>query len=592
MARANALSLPVHSLALLAQQAQTTGKAAPIARPATAMGLLDWQFKYRKFLKPGLEFDVSQHEYLIEIYRDDAPRVVSMKAGQMGLSEWAVSQAAYYADQMGYNVLYVMPTDGDKNDFSSMRFSPAIDARASPYLASRIVPAGGKRRGVDQVGIKRLGDGNIIFVGATVRRVDGKDRATQLHSKPADVLFLDEYDLINEVAISKAEQRLGHSKVKIIRMLSTPTYSGTGIHLEYLASDRRRWFIKCAACGEWNLPCNYDGDLREQLSMLILEWDNLERPSRWNVDDNGKPCLRCAKCDAVLDRSGKGEWVAELPGREVHGYHVVGVSSPFKNLMDIIGTRNTEKLTGLQNPDESKRQEIINQGVGVPYRPAYSVNLSDETLDACRRDYRLGPQANPRLVAFCGIDVGRVLHVIIRGADWRLLAAVQCNWGDIRALLRTYNVACTVIDGEPETTKARELQRLFPERDFWVSDYVPSDVRNPSPYAWDLANLRVVMDRTRTLDSLFSLFRLAAAGDDRGATLPITAREIQDYYSHMKALERKIAKNAKGDDVAVYEHSRADHFAHAENYCLAANVWHHNPANARRVVKYEGINLA
>jgi hypothetical protein len=51
----------------------------------------------------------------------------------------------------------------------------------------------------------------------------------------------------------------------------------------------------------------------------------------------------------------------------------------------------------------------------------------------------------------------------------------------------------------------------------------------------------------------------------------VNGKDIPDYYSHMKASVRVIQRNAKGIDIARYVESGADHYFHAENYCLVAS---------------------
>jgi hypothetical protein len=59
-------------------------------------------------------------------------------------------------------------------------------------------------------------------------------------------------------------------------------------------------------------------------------------------------------------------------------------------------------------------------------------------------------------------------------------------------------------------------------------------------------------------------------------TLPGNARDIQDYYDHLKAPVRVLETSPRGQSragtvqVARYVESSPDHLAHAENYCAVA----------------------
>lgn len=540
-------SPPTLESSLLLQLQQRLGPALPASPAVERLSLLDWCLEHRPWLKTGLRLDLETHAYLRGLYADECREMVILKAGQMGISEYLLSWLLWNADEHKATGLYVFPTDTHVSDFSAARLGQAIEA--SPYLADLIVPA--FERGADRVGLKRVGDRFMYFRGA---KVDPKGRAPQLKSIDADALVLDEYDEMDRRAPAIARERLGHSAWAGVRIASTPTYAGVGIHAEFMATDGREWKVRCAHCGNWQTP---------ELSDLIREYDALERPTVWNGME-GEPYLACRKCQKPLDPTGPGEWVAAHPGREVHGYHVNGLVSPRKHLADIIGGGAGEQAMGLMSTDESKRQQVINQKVGLPYRSTSAVALTDELLDACRRDYALGPRPGG---AFCGIDVGRVLNVVIRGADWSQRAAVQLpDFGQqLIDLLVEHGVLATTVDALPETRLARAFQQSLPRGAVWLAYYRDRSKDMP-PMEWKPDEMNVTADRTRTLDATFAQFRRAARGE-QGATLPANARDIVDYYSHLKAPERKLAKDAKGNSVAIYdEGGRADH------YCLAAGT--------------------
>jgi hypothetical protein len=76
--------------------------------------------------------------------------------------------------------------------------------------------------------------------------------------------------------------------------------------------------------------------------------------------------------------------------------------------------------------------------------------------------------------------------------------------------------------------------------------------------------LKINLDRVRTLDDTLGRFY---AGE---LTLPANAREIPDYYAHLKATIRVLEDGPGGQRVARYIESGPDHLAHAENYCGVA----------------------
>ncbi|RME71552.1 MAG: hypothetical protein D6784_14990 [Chloroflexi bacterium] len=515
--------------------------------------LLTWTIIYRRNLGPGKRLDFARHPYLVDLYRETARRVVVYKASQVGASEYLVSYALHACDRRQATVLYVFPTDAHVSDFSSARFGPAIEA--SDYLDAIIVEGRQKAadtarpRGADRVTLKRVRDRFIYFRGGRV----GKDgQAAQLKSIDADVLILDELDEMDPRAPVIARKRLGASRLAEERLVSTPTYPGRGIHAEWLESDQRERFIPCQACGE-----------RQVLTInhIVTEWDNLGRPVAWH----GGPetaWAACQKCGRRLNPLAGGQWVATRPGREVVGYHLTRLCSPAADLLEIV--------QNLHTTDETKRREVYNQDLGEPYVPRGG-RLTEEILDDCRRDYAHLPL--PGEAPVMGVDVGKVLHVVIRGprhpetgeTPQRFAGEVD-SFEELGRLMRRYNVRRAVMDALPETTKAREFQAAWPPGTVWLAYYVGqrTGTRRVEPAQWDGANGVVNLDRTRTLDRTMSRFY------DRLNTLPAYARDLKDYYAHLTALVRVLEDGPDGQAVARYVETGPDHLAHAENYCTVA----------------------
>jgi hypothetical protein len=509
----------------------------------------------RRMLAPNKPFDLKNHRYIMGIFQDACNEMVLMKAAQMTASEYLISWMLWSADVLEATGLYVFPTDTHVSDFSAARLGPALDPEASPYLASLIVPAQGEQRGADRVGLKRIRNRFIYFRGSKVQP-DG--RAPQLKSIDADVLALDEFDEMDPRAPALAYERLGHSQISEIRKVSTPTFSGVGIHREYLNSDQRTWHVRCTKCGRFQ---------NVTIDDLVIEWDDMKRPVAWHKTPNGTPFLACRKCGGPLDRCGPGEWVATYPDRDVHGYHLSRLFAAYRKLSEI--------LDSLKEVDETKRQQAYNQALGLPYRSATTMSLDQDTLDNCRREYVLHPGSGS---VVCGVDVGSVLHVVIRevlpGGDRpaRFIGEVP-EFEDLAQLLNMHGVRRCVIDALPEKRKAREFQAAQQDRTdrkVWLAYYqTQKSNKKKAPVRASAADKAVLLDRTWTLDMMLALFATASRGEP-GNTLPANARDLPDYYAQMMAPERRFIEGADGNKVPIYIESGPDHFAHAENYCNAA----------------------
>jgi hypothetical protein len=507
--------------------------------------LREWTSRYRAMLVADRAFDLARHQYLAALYNCEAQEVVVNKASQRGVSEWLISYALHACDQRNATVFYLMPTDHDVSDFSTARINPAIEA--SPYLTS-IVVDGGKGAGADRVTLKRIRNRYLYLRGALINT---KGRSSKLKSVDADILVFDEYDEMPPRAVALARKRLDHSLLREVRLVSTPTYPEFGVHAAYLKSDQREWLLRCPRCNAWQ---------ELSLGSIVSEFDDLDRPVRWNAID-GEPCAICEKCGAALARGGSGEWVARFPDRPVAGFHITKLTDPTFSLRHM--------LTVLQTTNDEERREIYNQDLALPYTPKGS-GVTEADLDDLCQDYALGPRAGE--TCFMGVDVGTALHVVIRASQangirpLRFAAAVD-SFDEVQRLLRQYNVKRCVIDAMPETKLATATQAAAPEGVIWLAYYTePGTSKALEAISVNAQQKHINLDRTRTLDTFFDDVFSGAA------LLPANARGIPDYYDHLTAQIRIIEPNRRGIMVARYiqKEGQADHFAHAENYCRAA----------------------
>ena len=505
-------------------------------------------------LKADAPFDLTAHFYLRDLYACSAHTVVVNKASQMGASEWAISYVLHAADERDATGLYLFPTDGHVSDFSSARFGPAIES--SDYLSDIVVDGGGskadggRKRGADRVTLKRVRNRFIYLRGSQVKP---NGQAPQLKSIDADVLVFDEVDEMDPRAPAIAVKRLGHSSIAEQRWISTPTYPGFGIHAKWLDSDQREWHVCCTSCRTWQPMTIND---------LVTEFDTLGRPTAWHELD-GKPFVACRKCGKPLDRLGRGEWIAGFPERDIAGFHLTKLFSPLADLGAII--------KALDTTDETRRREAFNQDLGETYVPRGG-QLTDEHLDGCRREYAMVPVADED--TYAGIDVGRVLHVVIRGPRDTVTGERPLRFaGEVDTfksagnLLMLYRARRVVIDALPETRESRALQAGYKYGTVWLAYYVgqAAGSKEAQPEDWDYTKGVVNLDRTRTLDATYARF---LTGEN---TLPAGARDIRDYYAHMTALVRVLEDGKHGEKIANYVQNGPDHLAHAENYCVVAS---------------------
>ena len=422
---------------------------------------------------------------------------------------------ALWAADTGYagrgNVLFMMPTQNQMDDFAQARFDRAI--QDSAYLRGRLQSEPPRRKGADSKRLKRLGPGYLYLRGADSRR--------QIASVDADLVILDEFDQMGEGTLDLARKRLTSSAAGHLRIASTPRYPEAGINGLFLQSDQRRYCLPCPACRV----------------MQALTWEA-------NVDVE-RALVVCHDCRTPMDVLLEGIWRAEAPGNaEIHGYQLSRLYSPWANLREMIAASQSETPAGLQ--------EFHNSDLGEVFSPPGG-GLSLDEIDRCRRDYSLEEYAGQP--CDMGVDVGTKLHVVIRehvyeaepwpkdvGQDrtdrpprlW--FAGTVAEFDDLDGLMQRFAVEYCVIDALPETRLARGFSRRH--RNVWCAYYNASATDHGA--CVKVHGVRTVrLDRTQTLDGMVARFR------DGSAQLPRTARQLGGRFDGgVGALYRELRGTA------------------------------------------------
>jgi hypothetical protein len=477
---------------------------------------------------------------LTAIARDPSPLIVIQKSAQVGATELLVNLSLWAADTAYAgrgNVLFLMPTQNQMDDFAQARFDRAI--QDSPYLRSRLQPEPPRRKGADSKRLKRVGPGYIFMRGA--------ESARQVASVDADLVVLDEFDQMADGVLELARKRIASSSAGRIVVASTPRFPETGIHGLFLQSDQQRYLLTCTECGH------------EQ----ALSWE-------LNVDQ-ALPAIVCARCRRPLDPArSPGRWVAEAPGNAIRGYHLSRLYSPWLDLAAMVEASRA--------PTPSAQQEFWNSDLGEPFHDPGG-GLSLDVLDRCRRPYLIGDYAGERCVM--GVDVGLQLHVVIRElpegahADPTLprrlwYAGIVGDWDALHALMVRFHVAGVVVDSMPESHKAAEFVARYPYTAF-VARYSRSEPGCEQLPAHDGRPPTLALYRNEALERAQQRFH------DGVALLPAAARElgervkggIGEYYRELLCLRRVLEPDSQGNWTARWEGAE-DHFAHAEAYCLYA----------------------
>lgn len=363
---------------------------------------------------------------------------------------------------------------------------------------------------------------------------------------PIDTLVLDEYDEMPAGTLALAKHRLDSSTAPMTRILSTPTYPGTGIDVEYLAGDQRRFFIPCPRCGT-EQPLDWEKNVEERDGRLL------------------RVCVGCresleATIAAAWVEEGLGKWRATNPGAPHHSYHVGQLYRPTVDLAAVDAA--------LRSSNATTAQEAWNQHLGLPYSPAGGQLSVAELQRRCIAPFTFAEVAGIR-DCYMGVDVGSRLHAWIEHASDRwtgeaeryLVAALELDsFEQLDEVMRRFGVTTCVVDANPEFHGARQFQQRWWGQ-VYLADYVHGRLPvlvNRDEVADPKRMFRVQVDRTGAMDAITTSIR------DGLVTFPADAGSVPGLFAHLQAPVRQLRPDAQGNPRGVYdEGSRPDHYYHA-----------------------------
>jgi len=500
-------------------------RAAELARPETravAEPLATWA--RRRIRLSGRPFSFDGHEYLRAIYDDTSQHVVLSKAAQIGGSTWALLKSVH-ACAMGLSVGYFFPTKTDVLEFSKSRVAPLL--AENPSLSKLMSET-------DTAGLKKIGDSYLYL--------RGMQSTVGMKSIPVDMIVFDELDEATPEAKTLARERLGHSDYKRIIELSNPSLPTYGIDEAYQKSDQRHWTLKCPACGHWTaLEKEFPKKLGEDVRIILAR-------------DGGNGFYRaCPKCEAELDLAA-GEWIADFPGRPIHGYRISQLFSSKVDPGEILEEYKTTRYA----------DRFYNLKIGIPWADL------DRRLDAMTVLALCGDEPMPERIvdkdAWCsmGVDTGKALHAVVirshpdfNGPDTLVHLAVCHDFSELDGLMERFDVQSCVIDGLPETHATREFARRHHGK---VHLCFFQENQRGGP-AWDDNARQVVVNRTEALDSSRSAIR------DKRVILPRRDRLVEEFAQHMTCDAKVLDEDEEtGIKKFRYVKTGVNHFSLAFTY--------------------------
>lgn len=373
------------------------------------MRCTDWADKVRKIAK-GPErgpWRTSRTPYLAEPMdctdpEHPAQKIVMQFATQLGKSEVLYNALLKRIHLSPMDMMMVQPTLQDAKDHSSQRFTQTV--KLMPEVLARIAETR-SRDETNTLFTKEIADGSatLFFSGA--------NSARSLASKPLGFAACDEVDGYpldvdgEGDPIGLVTERMSNFPNRKLLLCSTPTTKDfSTIEREYLASDRRRFWVPCPHCG----------------GMQVLVW-GAETPHgiKWLKTAAGEPrpetaIYVCQHCAAAIENHHKtdmlaaGRWIAENPGAQngtVAGFHLSKLYSP-------VGWKSWEMLVrdwaaaqdAAKAGDVAKLKRFVNTSLAETWEEQGD-KIAGHELARRAEDYGLGSVPRGGLLLTMGVDV-------------------------------------------------------------------------------------------------------------------------------------------------------------------------------------------
>lgn len=339
-------------------------------------------------------------------------QITVQKSTQVGGTEFLLNVLGYAIAEDPGPILYVLPSKEEGEAFYEERLLPMV--RLCEPLASQMT----KRKHDAKKRTMRFRRCRL--------RVRSAGVASELAQFPARFLIGDECDkwprwTQREAApFQLAQERTRTFWNHRILANSTPTTADGLIHREFLAGDRRRFFVPCPHCGRFQ----------------VLRWQQLKWPSDVTTEQQmvarREAWFLCECCGGRIEDQHKpqfldrGAWVPEgvdLEALQVHegrlvvpedriehrSYHIWAAYSPWVQFHQVAAKWLKWK------DDPAQLQNFVNSWLGEPWVEKVE-DPRPELVRDCVGGYRRGEVPAGVQVLTAGVDVQkRFLAVSVRG---------------------------------------------------------------------------------------------------------------------------------------------------------------------------------
>jgi hypothetical protein len=500
----------------LRQRIQVQLARAGYGRPGSIpeeMTFLDW---CRDLAAKGLKvdnkpFELDDRPSLVPLYEaipstiEGALRrtLVLMKGAQLGATVLEMLADLYMAIKFEPCVIGLfLPDQALAADKSKRRFLPIVRSIPDVHRKLTTRTEGEKtiKVGEGDILTRIMGDSSFLFLWTS--------GGVTTESRPMDILSLDEVQGMSLGQIDKVYERMSASKIRFRFMLSTANVPDADIDFWYKQGTRNAWHTRCDRCAA-------ETDLSEHFPACI----DYNRGSHAGAPINEYVYV-CPACQAWIEDTQNGRFVAGNPGASIESYHISQIISPTITPRDLIEAWNLA-VTGDQ------KKTFHNRKLGRPYIDKDQLPVTMAHCLACVEEgKRIGLKwETSGAGCYMGIDQMGSFNVVIikrRLPDGRqAVVHVEAIFNDspfdrCAELMRLFGVVVCVVEQLPNVNDARRFANQFLGKVFlagyanlrddmmvWGDNMTTSDRRTAEE---DRSRFTVALQQYKTMQT--ALFRV------------------------------------------------------------------------------------
>lgn len=474
--------------------------------------------------------EFSNHAFMWDPINDLSRLQVWLKPPQIGASESQIIKTLWCAKKKGWDIIYTLPTDTDRNDMAGSKVNRII--AQNPILQEWT-------KDHDAIEQKSVGSSIIHYRGTYTQK-----KAMMVSS---DLNVHDEVDASDPEVITQYENRLEAKADGKRWYFSHPSLAGFGVDIYWQQSDKKEWFVLCPHCKNEVILASEDYNWKDSI-------------------DFEKKIYVCRLCKGALptDAIRYGRWKATAEGL-FSGYHISQLMCPWIT---------AEKIIEKYNDPQKDEQFFYNYVLGLPYVGSENKISSEVILKNLTAE--VNTQSDRVII---GVDTGLPIHFTCMNSEGVFYHG-KCGqptedydpYSVLEGFLQRWRNSIIIADQGGDLIGIRKLQAKYIGRVFLV--YYRKDRKSKEIIRWGEGDEHgiVVVDRNRMFQLMVEQLR-----DIGRIRLNGTREDWLEWAQHFDNVYREIktAKNSPGKDVStnygaelIWKRNGPDHYCHTLLYAL------------------------